>query len=319
MEDIDLLVSSGEARVDRVLQAAIKRFETAFPGRVGAYYVEGSYANRTSLATSDLDLTIIFRGQLADDERARAAEIVQQCARLSSVELDAEVVDEASLHSGASPQFKLGSTLIYGEELRDPIPLVPIEVWTRERMHAAYWLMITIFNRPKVVRAPLGFPNPDNEWLGYASRKVRLPDGTEAPSTRNLIRSTGWAATALIALRAGRYATSKRESHALYRAVINDEWATLFEDIYTCCREQWHYLIPERDADRQRLRAICERTLAFENHFLGIYKGFLLAQLREADEAAVQHALWVQERIVYDDVEVLRVVQSLKEHPERQG
>ncbi len=114
-------------------------------------------------------------------ERARAAEIVQQCASLSPVEFDATVVDEASLSGGASPQFKLGSALVYGEEIRERIPLVPMEVWTRDRMHAAYWLMITIFNRPGIVRAPLDFPDPQDEWLGYANRKARLPDGVEVP------------------------------------------------------------------------------------------------------------------------------------------
>ncbi len=313
MESVTLLLSSGQERVDQLLQAIIRRFETTFPGRVSGYYVEGSYANGTGIATSDLDLSIVFRGQFADEaERASAAEIVQQCASLSPVEFDAKVMDEASLSSGASPQFKLGSALVYGEDIRERIPLVPIEVWTRDRMHAAYWLMITIFNRPKVVRAPLGFPDPNDEWRGYASRKARLPDGTEAPSTRNLIRSTGWAATALLALQAKRCFISKRVCHITYRAVINDEWAALFEDIYVYCREQWQYLLPHTSEDRQRLRAICERTLAFENHFLGIYKTYLLAQLSGADEAGIARALWVLGQIVYDDAEVLSAVRALQ-------
>ena len=308
-----MLLSSGQERVDQVLQAIIRRFETAFPGRVSGYYVEGSYANGTGIATSDLDLSIIFRGQFADEaERARAAEIVQQCASESPVEFDASVMDEASLSKGASPHFKLGSALVYGEDIRDQIPLVPIEIWTRDRMHAAYWLMVNVFNRPKVVRLPLGFPDPDDAWLGYASRKVRLLDGTEAPSTRNLIRSTNWAATALLALRAKRYITSKRECHTIYRAVINDEWAGLFEDIYCYCREQWQYLLPQAAEDRQRLRAMCERTLAFENHFLSVYKKYLLAQLSSTDEASITHALWVLGQITYDDTEVLSAVQTLQ-------
>ncbi len=222
------------------------------------------------------------------------------------------MADEASLSGGASPQFKLGSALVYGEDIRERIPLVPMEVWTHDRMHAAYWLMISIFNRPKVVHLPLGFPDPNDAWLGYANRKARLPDGTEVPSTRNLIRSTGWAATALLALYARRYIVSKRECHTIYRAVINDEWAALFEDIYYYCREQWQYLLPQTDEDRQRLRAICERTLAFENYFLGVYKTYLLAQLGSADEGAISHAFWVLSQIVFDDAEVLSAACALQ-------
>jgi hypothetical protein len=313
IEAITLLLSSGQERVDQALQTAIRHFETTFPGRVSGYYVEGSYATGTGIATSDLDLSIVFRGHFADEaERASARAMVEQCASESPVEFDASVLDEASLCKGASPQFKLGSTLVYGEDIRDQIPLIPIEVWTRDRMHAAYWLMVNIFNRPKVLRLPLGFPNPNDEWRGYASRKVRLPDGTEVPSTRNLIRSTGWAATALLALHAKRYITSKRECHMIYRAVINDEWATLFEDMYLYCREHWQYLLPQTEEGRQRLRTMCERTLAFENHFLGVYKNYLLAQISSADEASITHALWVLGQITFDDAEVQNAVRALR-------
>ncbi len=305
-----LLLSTGHERVDRFLQTTISRFATAFPGRVCAFYIEGSYANGTSLATSDLDLTIVFREHFADEaERASATALAHECAALSPVEFDAEIVDEATLSGGTSPQFKLGSRLLSGEEIRAKIPLMPLEVWTRHRMHAAYRLMVTAFHRPPVVRLPLGFPDPTDPWGGYASRKIRLPDGTEAPSTRNLIRTTGWAATALIALKARQYVVTKRDCHLLYRAVINDEWAALFEDIYHVCRENWQYLIPARHEDQQRLRAICERALAFENHFLGIYKHFLLAQLRAADEAARQEALQAVGAVVYADRQIISVIQ----------
>ncbi len=89
---------------------------------------------------------------------------------------------------------------------------------------------------------------------------------------------TSWAATALVALQAGRYVTSKRECHSIYQATIKDEWSPLLADIYNLCRGTWRYLIPEAPEDLQRLRAICERTLAFENHFLSIYWAWLSSQ-----------------------------------------
>ena len=287
MKQDNLLISTGHAPVDGILQTTISRFEAAFPGRIGGYYIEGSYANGTDIATSDLDLTIVFRGHFAGEtERASAVALAHECTMLSPVEFDAEIVDEATLSVGASPQFKLGSRLIYGEDIRGKIPLMPLEVWTRSRMRAAYTLMRTVYHRPPVVRPPLDFPDPGDPWRGYANRTVRLPDGSEVLSTRNLIRTTGWAATALVALKAGQYVVTKRECHTLYRTAINDEWAPLLEDIYRACREQWQYLIPEQPEDRQHLRVICERTLAFENHFLGIYMDFLLRQVRERDAAA---------------------------------
>ena len=143
------------------------------------------------------------------------------------------------------------------------------------------------------MRLPLGYPDPRGEFYGYDCRAVRLPDGGEARSTRNLIRTTGWAATALVAHRAGRYVARKRDCHAIYRETIGDEWGDLLADIYTQCRAEWNYLIPDDAADRRRLRAICERTLAFENHFLAIYRRYLLAELRGADDVNTRHALWL--------------------------
>jgi hypothetical protein len=164
-----------------------------------------------------------------------------------------------------------------------------------------------------VVRLPLAYPDPAGAFYGYDSRTVRLPDGAEARSTRNLIRVTGWAATALLAHQAGRYVARKRDCHATYRAAIGDEWSDLLADIYTRCRAEWNYLIPDDAADRRRLRAICERTLAFENQFLAIYRRYLLTELRGADDGHARQALWLLGQIPYDDDEVRAVVRARAE------
>ncbi len=124
------------------------------------------------------------------------------------------------------------------------LPLLPIEEWTRERMHAAYWLLVTVFNRPRGVTLPLGYPDAADEFFGYARRTLRLPTGVEVPSTRDLIRVTGWIATALLALQAHVYVARKKECHDSYSHYIGGPWATLLHDIYHRLRTQWGYLIP---------------------------------------------------------------------------
>jgi len=52
------------------------------------------------------------------------------------------------------------------------------------------------------------------------------------------------------------------------------EWSALLEDIYNYCRQEWHYLIPTEEHNRQRLRTLCERTLGFERHFMAVYKDY---------------------------------------------
>lgn len=164
------------------------------------------------------------------------------------------------------------------------------------------------------MQAPLDYPDPTDEFYGYTHRTVRLPDGFEVPSTRDLIRTTGWAATALIALKTGQYVVRKRDCFIAYRNEINDEWAELLETIYATCRREWNYLIPEEAGVRERLRAICARTLAFENHFLREYQSFLLGELRSGDEKAIRAALHILGHTFFADEKVIGALHDIS-HP----
>lgn len=309
---IELVASTGQETADTVVRAVAALFDTVFPGRLRGLYVEGSYSDESAVATSDIDLIVLFKESFRDDaERETAAKVASYCAALSTLELDFDVVDEAKVMSGALPMLKLGSRLLYGEDVRERIPLMPIEEWTRQRMHAAFWLMINLFHRPRIVHLLLTFPDPTDEFYGYLRRTVRLPDGSEVPTTRNLIRVTGWAATALIALKARQYVVRKRECVATYRRDINDEWADFLEQLYHQCRREWNYLIPNTAEECATLRALCEQTLAFENHFLSEYQRFLVGELRSGDEQAVRSALYILGHTLLAEEEVLDSVRGL--------
>ena len=115
----------------------------------------------------------------------------------------------------------------------------------------------------------------------------------------------------VIACKADRYVARKSDCHKIYQQCFQDEWGSLLQDIYEQCRGRWNYLIPVDREERKLLRSICERTLAFENHFLSIYKKFLLSELRYGDEQVLLHTLWVLSQIVLQDRDVKKVVQVL--------
>lgn len=284
-----------------VIHDSVALFERTFPGRVRAYYLEGSWADGTMLETSDLDLVVVFKGQNTAAERAQAAELRTVCEQASSLEFDATIIDEAALVGGASPQLALGAQLVYGEDIRSRLDLVPIAAWTRDRMHTSYWRTIRLFARPTPVCLPIGYPDPTAEFYGYVRRATRLPDGSTVPGTRDLVRSVGWTATALVAWRAGQYVARKRDCHRVYRACIGDQWAALIEDIYALCRAAWRYGVPDAAEDRARLRVLCERTLLFENAFLALYRAFLIEELEHAPEADRAHARWVVAQLPWED------------------
>ncbi len=317
MAAVDPLTEMDDERVDRALREAVDAFEAAFPGRVRGYYVEGSHADRTGVTSSDLDLTVVFRDCFAGAvERQRATALATACADTSGVELDVVFLEEAALAGGAAPMFKLASRLVHGEDIRATVPLLSIEAWTRDRMHAAYWLLVKALDRPAVVRLPLRYPEPTAPFRGYDRRPVWLPDGRTAPSTRNLIRVSGWMGTALVALRARRYVVRKRDCHLMYRQWIGDGWAPLLEEIYVVCRGAWGCLVPEAEEERRRLQGICERMLAFEDYFVAQYRQFLVSQLRGVDREGLRAALQVLAHIPLLDPVVIEALGELERVPD---
>jgi predicted nucleotidyltransferase len=310
MQNIISMELNENEQTNNALRAIIGIFETTFPELVRGYYVEGSYADRSEVTTSDIDLMIVFKGDMAE-VNARAEALASYCCALSSVELDIGVIDEMQLTAGATPYFKMGSVLIYGEDIRDSFPLMPLIQWTRDRMHSSLWRTVHLFNRSDIIHYPLDYPDPAGEFYGYDRRKLRLRTGEEVNCTRDLIRLTGWSATALLAYRTGRYVARKSECHRAYQEYFHDEWGQLLQDIYVYCRGKWQYLLPTDLQERHKLREICERTLAFENHFLLVYKEFLLSELHAEDVEGQLYALWVLSQLVYRDDEVEEAVVRL--------
>ncbi len=309
MSAISLLNPTGTSHIDQALSAVVGIFSLQFPEQIRAFYLEGSYANGSEVVASDVDLTIIFNDPA---QKESAKEVAEYCVSLSSIELDINVMNEAELLEGISPVLKLGGRLIYGEDVIAEVPMLSIEQWTRDRMHATYWLMTKLFNRPEPVTFPLRYPDQVDEFFGYAQRKLRLTNGTEVNCTRDLIRVTGWAATALISLKARQYVGRKRDCHKAYREYLNDEWSTLLESIYVKCRGDWNYLIPDDTEDRESLRRICADVLGFENHFLSHYKDFLLAELGHTDESVRNFAVWVMSMLLYQDSDIIEVLRIVK-------
>lgn len=261
--------------------AVVAAFEARFPGRLRACYVEGSYADGSFGPSSDLDLVVVFAGSfIAPSERVAAHALATTCATLATIELDIGVEDERGLERGAKPALKLAAVNIYGDDIRNNLPLIAIEDWTRDRMHSSWWRIARLFARPAVIALPLDYPEPDAPFLGYTRRLVRQADGREAPSTRDLIRLVGWAATALLALDHGIYAPTKRAAPGLFRQHAGQPWADFVSDVDDRCRVRWSYLIPREPDAQARLRALCERTLLFERYFLARYCPYLIAELQ---------------------------------------
>ena len=293
------------------LNLLVARLLSAEPLVVRSVYVEGSQADGTALPTSDLDLLIVLEAGIDKGARDAIGGIITAVARQTDCEIDAEIASVASLMGGVAPMLKLASRLVWGAPVLDDLPIVPLDTWTRDRMHTSYWRIGTLFpGRARRINLPLDYPDPADEFFGYCRRTVRSAAGEEVPSTRDLVRHVGWMATALVAFHARRYVVRKRDCHRVYGESIGDHWSTLIADIYRRCRGEWGYVIPEDAADRAALRTICARTLSFEAHFLAAYRDFLVRELLGGDATARASIIDVFERLPLPDAEVAALLEA---------
>ena len=246
MAEVVLAESTGSAQMDTVVREVIAQFLTALPDRLRAVYVLGSYADASAVPTSDLDLELIVAGSLRESEHERIQSLLAAWTSQADSELDIAIKEEAGLRAGVSPTLKLGSRLLWGDDVCESLPLIPLTIWTRDRMHTSYWRLAGLFSRPTPLIMPLDYPDPHDEFYGYTRRLTHLPDGRLTPGTRDLMRAVGWMATALLAFQAGQYVATKRACATMYREHIGDEWATLLDDMAAWVRGAWQYRIPDR-------------------------------------------------------------------------
>jgi predicted nucleotidyltransferase len=283
MSEIALRATTGDERVDAVLRGLVAAFAATLPGRVRACYLVGSYADGTATLGSDVDVYVLVRDDFVDaDEERRATEVVRELRAASPVALDVVVKGESVSTAFGEVDLKLRSLLVHGEDVRDRIPLLPMDVGARGLMHFQVPFLARTRGGPPVLAFPLGPPDPDAPFLGYDRRRVRGPDGVERATTKDMVRSVLGAASALVAWCAGRYVPHKGAAAAMYRAHVgDDEWADVLEEMDRRCRIEWGYVVPEDAAARRRLRELCEDAVGFENRFLAAYREMLLADLTD--------------------------------------
>ena len=205
---------------------------------------------------------------------------------------------------GSAVRFQRGTLLVYGEDIRDAIPLKPLDSYVRDTMHGVYPLSARVRGNPAMLHFPLDYPDPEDIFYGYTKRQMRTIDGTLIQGTKDLVATTTMIASALVGLLAGQYTVAKQDSVAQYRRWVNDEWTALLEDSMHYCRGQWGYRVPDQAEDQARLRTLCARSLAFENYFYERYRPYLISELRHAELGPVRAAARRLSRLRYADAEV---------------
>ena len=206
---------------------------------------------------------------------------------------------------GAALNLKLATRLLYGEDIRPELPPFDADTYVRSAVQTPYLsYAYPAERRDGPLIYPLRHIDPDGPFFGYDQWTMPGPDGDETPSTKLLVGSVGWTATAIVAMRSGQYVRDKAACVELYQRYVADEWTSLVADVHRLCRNAWQYRVPSEAADRATLRGLCDRALAFQNHFLELYRRFQLTELASGDRDRRQLAVQGLRRIVFRDQEV---------------
>jgi|SRR5579884_2275775 len=310
--------------LDALLQRLITHFEQAFPGRIRAYYLGGSYSdgtavgNDTSPNSSDVDLFVIFRGVVTEDETASFQRLLAQYQQASPIQVDAHAYSEDDLlgKSGRdAPQtsfmnalIREASVLIYGDNLRKELPAIPFSHYVldviesgifhigipRQQISLAYPL-------PAPLSYPLTYPDPAGEFYGYEA----VPARPGAPrGTRVLVALTAWVATFILALETGHFAGQKSQSIRLCKQYLPHDWRVqLAATINDFCKGTWRYTLPDQSEDREQLRSLCQQTLALENEYLRLVHDYLLTSLQHSDAYEKGQIDRILQSVIYQDKE----------------
>jgi predicted nucleotidyltransferase len=270
--------------VDEILRHVVGAFETTFEGRVRSYYLTGSFADGTAQPFSDIDLSLLFRGGLAAAEEEAAFKLTRECAEASTSELDVATLGDPIVYPLRVTGIKLGSHLLYGEDVREAMPLPPLEEYVRHAMDLTFRLISGFRGPDATLSVRAAVPDPGAEFLGYITGGATTGRGTTAPSTKNLVVTTGLMATSLLAAGAGCYVGGKRDAIRMYRALIGGPWAEFLEEIHTSCRDRWEYRLPGAPEERRHLSGLCRRMPVFESYFLTAYREHLLAEMDRGEE-----------------------------------
>ncbi len=181
---------------------------------------------------------------------------------------------------GPALNLKLATRLLYGEDIRPGLPPYDADTYVRSVVHTpylSYTYPVQRRNGPLVY--PLDHIDPDGLYFGFD----QWTDAADEPSTKLLIATVGWTATAIIALHSAQYVRDKAACVELYRKYVADQWTDLVTQVHDLCRNRWHYRLPSIATGRQTLRDLCSRTLDFQNHFLELYRQYQLAELASGD------------------------------------
>ena len=274
MHDIVLTTSTNNPVVDTILRTIIHSFEHVFPNRVRGYYLIGSYVEDTAVPLSDIDMFVLFANDFESlEEEELAKHQGQYCAKTSPIRLDIGAFPErklSELHPVPRTGLKLGSSLLYGTDVREHIPLPPLSEYYAAFIEGTRYFISLLRNGAQIT-IPVNYPDMNAPYYGYTNKNIPewYPLTTQF-GTKELVATTTRIASSIVVRENQIYVPGKKAAVTLFQNT-NNLWAQFVYEVYHRCKLDWKYRVPRARHEQQHLNDLCQQMLAFENMFLQQY------------------------------------------------
>lgn len=224
----------------------------------------------------------VFKGACTEGEADKLRLVRRWLTALSDVRYDIVPKCEADLMETGTTGLKLATELLYGEDVREMIPLEPVETFLHDVVagFVAYGREL----RGNVARLEYPVRCPDAADYLYGYTDYGNWNGRDySAGTRTILSCMTLGATARVLMETGERCTSKQEAVRRYRDVIGGRWGEWLVEMLELCKLKWGYDLPQTAAEREQLRSLLGEMKAYENEILAACREVITA----ADDIAV--------------------------------
>lgn len=271
-----------DSRLDGRLAALVDVLEMIFPERIRAYYLSGSVLSGTMVGQSDIDVIAVFKGAFADGEAERVRQVRRWLTELSDVRYDIVPRCETDLMRAGATGLKLATALLYGEDVREQVPLEPLEVFLHDVVAGFVAYGCELRGDMAQLNYPVRCPDAADFFYGY-TRFGNWDGKNYAAGTRIILSCITLGATAQVLMETGERCTGKQQAVQRYQEVIGGRWGDWLVEMFELCKLKWGYALPETAAERGRLRKLLGEMENYETEILVACREVITA----ADDIAV--------------------------------
>jgi|GEM_PF-6450862 len=306
----DLLIKS-EITAEQLVSGIVSIMTTCFGDRILSIYLTGSMNREQLTLSSDIDMTVVFRGTISDAEQNQYMQLQDGLQMLSPLRLDVWAESEAKIRDRPANKATRSSTCLYGEDFFPELTSQPIEHFAMRYVHKSIHYMRVLRGRPEPNPAPFTYPQAGEEFFGYTQFADFAGAEKFTSGIRIIMNMLTTCLTARLAHEKNIEVTTKQDSLEQYAQQFDDEWGNYSRQLVDLIKLELQYQLPSQAEQKQKLQSLLRRLPDFENFMLNHFKPIILANLQSDNKRRRKLALVALMNVQFNDAAIASELASI--------